>query len=364
MITRFGLRSIAALGLLALIGTTLVPLFGADRLDARANAITIALDPARPFQGDTDPMLMLAAARQKAMSADASDAQLGALVEAGLKGDTPAAPIAATIPASFFPGTPATPYLFRSRSPVDNLRASLCLTAAIYYEAGNEPDEGQRAVAQVVLNRVRHPAFPKTVCDVVYQGTEKSGVGCQFTFGCDGAFSRTPALASWIRARRVAQAALSGSVYAPIGFATHYHTMAVSPAWDSVMTPAAIIGAHIFYRMPGGAGEPRAFSGRYLGHEPIPGPRAKIIDPNAPPVIMAGIGTGPALTSPLPTTPAAIQWVDPAIPAKAATQAPVTQVSTLAPTRRVAEDKRYLSGTLPESDVRPEYARSGTWIGR
>jgi spore germination cell wall hydrolase CwlJ-like protein len=74
-----------------------------------------------------------------------------------------------------------------------------CLTAAIYYEAASEPDDGQRAVAQVVLNRVAHPAYPKTVCGVVYQGSER-GTGCQFTFTCDGALARKPSRYFWDRA--------------------------------------------------------------------------------------------------------------------------------------------------------------------
>ena len=72
----------------------------------------------------------------------------------------------------------------------DRARALECLTAAIYYEAASESDDGQRAVAQVVLNRVRHPAFPGTVCGTVYQGSERAG--CQFSFACDGAMARAP----------------------------------------------------------------------------------------------------------------------------------------------------------------------------
>ncbi|WP_416365907.1 cell wall hydrolase [Sphingomonas aerolata] len=80
-------------------------------------------------------------------------------------------------------------------SATDRARALLCLTTAIYYEAASEPDAGQRAVAQVILNRVRHPAFPATVCGVVYQGPHSGGAptACQFSFACDGATARAPA---------------------------------------------------------------------------------------------------------------------------------------------------------------------------
>ena len=96
------------------------------------------------------------------------------------------------------------------------------------YEAGDDP-AGQRAVAQVVLNRVRHPAFPKTVCGVVFEGQDRT-TGCQFTFSCDGALTRwSPSPALWTAARQIATAALTGTVYRPVGYATHYHTDWVVP---------------------------------------------------------------------------------------------------------------------------------------
>src|SRR3546814_9133498 len=80
----------------------------------------------------------------------------------------------------------ARPYAFRGATPLDRERAHYCLTAALYYEAASENDDGMRGVAQVVLNRVRHPSFPNSVCGVVFQGSQRAGV-CQFTFACDGA---------------------------------------------------------------------------------------------------------------------------------------------------------------------------------
>ncbi|MGB3167163.1 MAG: cell wall hydrolase, partial [Alteraurantiacibacter sp.] len=110
----------------------------------------------------------------------------------------------------------------------DHMRAQECMAQAIYYEAASESDAGQRAVAQVVLNRVAHPAYPRTVCGVVYQGSERQ-TGCQFTFTCDGALARRPSASGWRRASRIAREALAGVVYAPVGTATHYHTLAVNP---------------------------------------------------------------------------------------------------------------------------------------
>jgi hypothetical protein len=121
-----------------------------------------------------------------------------------------------------------------------------CLTSAIYYEARSESQDGQRAVAQVVMNRVRHPNYPKSVCGVVYQGSQRS-TGCQFTFTCDGSLTRRPTADGWARARRIAAEALDGRDYAPIGNATHYHSKAVDPYWSSSLARLGSLGAHIFY---------------------------------------------------------------------------------------------------------------------
>ena len=160
-------------------------------------------------------------------------------------------------------GPPARPFTLANAKPA----ALECLTNAIYYEAASESDDGERAVAQVVLNRVRHPAFPASVCGVVYQGAERT-TGCQFTFACDGALLRTPSAAGWARAQRIARAALKGEVFAPVGNATHYHANFVVPYWASSLDRAATIGAHIFYRWSGNWGRPAAFFQRYAGLEP------------------------------------------------------------------------------------------------
>jgi spore germination cell wall hydrolase CwlJ-like protein len=144
-----------------------------------------------------------------------------------------------------------------------------CLTSAIYYEAASEPLDGQRAVAQVVLNRVQHPAFPSSVCAVVYQGAERR-TGCQFSFTCDGSLLRAPAKPHWTAARVVAEAALSGAVHRSVGNATHYHADWVLPYWASSLNKTAVIGRHIFYRWKGFWGEPSAFRQRYAGAEKKP----------------------------------------------------------------------------------------------
>jgi spore germination cell wall hydrolase CwlJ-like protein len=165
--------------------------------------------------------------------------------------------------------SPAAAFIDNSRSEEDHERSLDCLTAAIYYEARSESEDGQRAVAQVVLNRVRHPAYPSSVCGVVFQGSHRT-TGCQFSFTCDGSMRGRRQADSWIRARRLAAEALSGSVFAPVGNATHYHTTAILPYWAKHLRRSAIIGAHIFYRWAGNAGEASAFRQNYGGLEPTP----------------------------------------------------------------------------------------------
>jgi spore germination cell wall hydrolase CwlJ-like protein len=172
----------------------------------------------------------------------------------------------AEIPLSSGPNPAASPFTFKGNATA-HAQALNCLASAVYYEAGNQDVDGERAVAQVVLNRVRHPAFPASVCGVVYQGSTRA-TGCQFTFTCDGSLNRQPDADGWRRATAVAEAALSGAVYAPVGWATHYHADYVVPYWASTMAKNTIVGAHLFYRWPGGWGQPAAFTKAYAGLEP------------------------------------------------------------------------------------------------
>jgi spore germination cell wall hydrolase CwlJ-like protein len=177
-----------------------------------------------------------------------------------------------------FDATPDTPARQFKLSTDQNSRdkAIECLTQAVYYEAASEGADGQRAVAQVVLNRMRHPGFPSTVCGVVYQGSELP-TGCQFTFTCDGSLARTPVPALWDRARKIALDALAGHVFAAVGHATHYHADYVLPYWADSLAKRVQIGHHIFYRLKGGLGTDAAFSQRYGGKEPdLPAPPSAV----------------------------------------------------------------------------------------
>ena len=145
--------------------------------------------------------------------------------------------------------------------------ARLCLAGAVLYEAGTAPID-QYAVAQVIVNRVRHPAFAKTVCGVVFQGAERR-TGCQFTFACDGALARRPSAAAWAGALASADAVLGGFVFTPVGTATHYHTDWVFPYWQSSLTKLAAVHTHIFYRWAGWWGTASAFTGKITGNERV-----------------------------------------------------------------------------------------------
>lgn len=173
-----------------------------------------------------------------------------------------------SIPFSKDPNPPGRPFRIRGDDAAYN-RALECLTTAIYHEAGAETPDGQHAVAQVVLNRVRHPAFVPSVCGVVYHGSTRT-TGCQFSFTCDGSLRRTASISGWAKARAIAEQALAGAVFKPVGYATHYHADYVVPYWATSLAKNAVIGRHIFYRWPGWWGTRGAFVRRHIGDEPDP----------------------------------------------------------------------------------------------
>lgn len=131
--------------------------------------------------------------------------------------------------------------------------ATACLATAIYYEAGFEPREGRVGVAEVILNRLADPRFPKSVCGVVYQGAERR-TGCQFTFTCDGSLARAPKPEAWAEAVEIAAAALGGPQAGMAAGANHYHADYVRPGWARAMRQTARIGRHVFYSDGRGGG--------------------------------------------------------------------------------------------------------------
>ena len=188
-------------------------------------------------------------------------------LDAGVSG-VAAQQLNAAMPNAFGALQPARPFDLRPATEADRKRALRCLTQAVYYEAALEPTEGQEGVAQVVLNRVRDPNYPNTVCGVVYQGAERT-TGCQFSFSCDGSLSRAPIRWAWDRAARVAERALAGHVAPRVGTATHYHADYVHPWWSPTLAKITQVGAHIFYRWKGAPGESAAFTDKSSGREPV-----------------------------------------------------------------------------------------------
>ena len=195
--------------------------------------------------------------------------------------DDVARQVNARVPFVTGPVAAAPPFHFTGL-PADRERARTCLATAACYEAGDDT-VGEAAVIQVVLNRVRHPAFPASVCGVVSQGSERT-TGCQFSFTCDGSMTRRqPGPAAWTRARAAADLGLSGFVFRPVGTSTHYHTDWVVPKWGAEFDKVVAIKTHLFFRWRGAWGGRGALRQAYGGTEPVGGP-------------IAGPGEDPAAT--------------------------------------------------------------------
>ncbi|MBD3730201.1 MAG: cell wall hydrolase [Sphingomonadales bacterium] len=247
---------------------------------------------------------------------------------------------------------PAARSFFFSGNGTDRMRAEQCLSLAVYYEAASESLEGQRAVAQVVLNRVAHPSYPDSVCGVVFQGSERV-TGCQFSFTCDGSLSRKPSADGMARARMVARDALAGEVFRPIGLATHYHAAYVHPYWADSLDNVGRIGLHIFYRWRGAAGKSNAFSEAYRGGEPAaaPHPRSAVVE-------------SAAATDPVALARAFEEGRRKAEgEARSHTAGPPPAYSASVEAR--GGEALYRAENLPSaSTVKAEYANSGRWIGQ
>ncbi|MFT4090441.1 MAG: cell wall hydrolase [Asticcacaulis sp.] len=214
--------------------------FGDADLDRRALSLVMRYDSyASPVETlrlreQEQPNAQLASVRQNKLGHDGAPI-VQASMGMGILNESP-----------FGKSRPAAPFVLKNKSHSD----LDCLTQAVYYEARGEGESGQRAVAQVILNRVRHPAYPKTICNVVYQGAERR-TGCQFSFTCSGVMGRRVESGAWKRAHAVASAALNGYVAKSVGSSTHFHTLEVRPVWRHRMDHIATVGNHAFYQFPG-----------------------------------------------------------------------------------------------------------------
>jgi hypothetical protein len=220
--------------------------------------------------------------------------------------------------------SPLSPARFSAAAdPEAPAQALQCLTSAVYYEAGREPDAGKRAVAQVVINRWANRAFPKTICGVIDQGAPAPG--CQFSFMCDGSLARKPSPDAWRDAETIAHAALNGYVETSVGAATHYHADYVVPVWAATMLKLTKLGRHIFYRWPGAAAYVVAHPIETVPPAPADASGGPSLSLNAPPPAHPPSATAPADPPPRDATvvtPAAATGSQP--PAAAAAIAPIS----------------------------------------
>lgn len=165
---------------------------------------------------------------------------------------------AATFAAALAVAAPAAAQLEFDISPRDAVRTDpdgeapiddplTCLARTIYWESRGEGDEGMRAVAYVVLNRVAAEDRPDRICAVIKEGGEAPP--CQFNWWCDGRPDDAGDEEEYARAREAARLALNGELVDPTGGATMFHHRGVSPGWAAKATPTAEIGDHIFYRL-------------------------------------------------------------------------------------------------------------------
>nr|WP_295111527.1 cell wall hydrolase [uncultured Caulobacter sp.] len=316
-----------------------------DFSDAAMLSASTRMDPgALAVAKRHDPYLFAALDDQR----DRQSAMLTARLEGanatnlrpGQTGRTGPLMLRASFGSAFNPGSFNTGLAgpFQLRNALESSRELECLADAVYYEARGETPSGQAAVAQVVMNRVRHPAFPKSICGVVFQGAYNR-TGCQFSFACDGSMRRARDIGAWARARKVAARTLAGEVSSAVGSATHFHTINVSPGWGPRLLRVAQGGMHIFYRF----GRQGASSGGFAPSrlptvdDIAPSEIASITADGRPPVVYAASAIGrlePASSNaPGMGGPVGAQVTEPAsAPIATAPKASVTPVKTLIPT--------------------------------
>jgi spore germination cell wall hydrolase CwlJ-like protein len=144
--------------------------------------------------------------------------------------------------------TPVSRATTTSEAVEDLLTEYHCLSEVMYYEARGEGEEGERAVAEVVFDRLAQRHHGKTICDVVYEAAGKSS--CQFSFTCDGSIDRPKDRKAWRAAEILAARILARELgqFRDVEGATHYHAAGAHPSWASEFDETAKIGNHIFYR--------------------------------------------------------------------------------------------------------------------
>ena len=198
--------------------------------------------------------IALAAVDPSAATAAAPDSAALNAIDSAAAPTPPAPPVPGTLsrqlayaredaPITTFPG-----YQVSDKYAAKDLN---CLAQAVYFEARGESYRGQVAVAQVVMNRLAHPLYPKTICNVVFQDAGHRDA-CQFSFACDGIPEVINEPAAWKQAQEIAAKVASGELYLPeVANATHYHATYVYPDWAPQLKRVTKIGMHIFYKFRG-----------------------------------------------------------------------------------------------------------------
>ena len=226
------------------------------------DAEDVAVGPDRTTKGDANvklaalpPGAFPSSERERFVDAPVERADLpplrdpGVVRKNGMTGGQTIAPKGEVTGADKQPMTPAQRLNLDEKS---RAKSEKCLTEAIYFEARGEPVKGELAVAQVVINRLKNPAYPNTICGVVYQNKDMRDA-CQFSFACDGIKDRVAGREHYEMAEEVALAVTSGKIWiAEVGSSTHYHATYVRPRWARTMEKMMKIGRHIFYRTHGG----------------------------------------------------------------------------------------------------------------
>jgi spore germination cell wall hydrolase CwlJ-like protein len=184
-----------------------------------------------------------ASAADEAEKADAAKSKAGTLEEKASATGGAARPA----PAETISKTEAQAVDPIGEEPVDG--AVTCLARTIYWEARGEGDAGMQAVANVVMNRLRHTGFPKTICGVVTQGREQGA--CQFSWWCDGQGDNAEEQESYTRAKEIARKALNRQLEDRTSGALYYHHQRLTPSWSGEYIRTVEVGAHVFYKPAG-----------------------------------------------------------------------------------------------------------------
>jgi hypothetical protein len=220
----------------------------------------------------------------------------------------PPAPSVEAAKAVVEPPRAPTPAELLGLTGKERAKAERCLANAIYFEARGEPPRGQVAVAQVVMNRVFSPYYPKDVCGVVYQNADRH-LACQFTFACDGLKKTYSERGAWWRAQRIAKQTLDGKVWiASVAKSTHYHAYWVNPSWVAEMKKMWRYGVHTFYR-PHRWGDGSHEAGWVQAPLPVLAPKPQAANTHTTVTTAAPAATtataAPATTASVTTAPAA-----------------------------------------------------------